>query len=65
METEVTLFTTMNDLSQNHFYFRPINAINFSKVDLRKLADVKELKTVSLDKFAQLNGADATSLFLN
>ena len=64
VDTEVTLFTTMNDLSQNQFYFRPINAINFSKVDLRKLADVKELKTVSIDQFAQLDGGDATQLFL-
>ena len=61
---EVTLFTTMNDLSQNQFYIRPINAINFSKVDIRKLADVKEVKKVSLDKIAKLNGADATDLLL-
>jgi len=62
---EVTLFTTMNDLAQNQFYIRPINAINFSKIDLTKLTGVKEFKKVSLDKVAQLNGADATSLFLN
>ena len=62
---EVTLFTTMNDLAQNQFYIRPINTINFSKVDLTKLTGVKEFKKVSLDQVAQLNGADATSLFLN
>ena len=61
---EVTLFTTMNDLSQNQFYIRPINAINFSKIDLQQLGDVKEFKKVSLDKVAQLQGADATDLLL-
>ncbi|MEI6377400.1 MAG: linear amide C-N hydrolase [bacterium] len=61
---EVTLFTTMNDLAQNQFYIRPINTINFSKVDLSKLTGVKEFKKVSLDQIAQLNGADATDLLL-
>ena len=61
---EVTLFTTMNDLAQNQFYIRSINAMNFSRVDIPKLAGVKELKKVSLDKVAQLHGADATELFL-
>jgi hypothetical protein len=65
MNSEVTLFTTMNDLAQNQFYIRPINAINFAKIDLRKLNGVKEVKKVSFDQVAQLNGADATSLFLN
>jgi penicillin V acylase-like amidase (Ntn superfamily) len=63
--SEVTLFTTMNDLAQNQFYIRPINSINFSKIDLRKLAGVKGVKKVSLDQVAQLNGGNATSLFLN
>ena len=61
---EVTLLTTMNDLAQNQFYIRSINAMNFSRVDIPKLAGVKELKKVSLDKVAQLHGADATELFL-
>jgi penicillin V acylase-like amidase (Ntn superfamily) len=65
MNSEVTLFTTMNDLAQNQFYIRPINTINFAKIDLRKLDGVKEVKKVSIDQVAQLNGADATSLFLN
>lgn len=61
---EVTLFTTMNDLAQNQFYIRSINAMNFSRVDIPKLAGVKEFKKVSLDDVAQLNGADATGLLL-
>ena len=62
--SEVTLFTTMNDLAQNQFYIRPINSINFCKIDLRKLADLKEVKKISFDTIAQLDGGDATQLFL-
>jgi penicillin V acylase-like amidase (Ntn superfamily) len=61
---EVTLFTTMNDLAQNQFYIRSINAMNFSRVDILKLAGVKEFKKVSLDEVAEFNGADATYLLL-
>jgi penicillin V acylase-like amidase (Ntn superfamily) len=64
MNSEVTLFTTMNDLTQNQFYIRPINAINFAKIDLRKLADVKEVKKVSFDQVALLDGGNATEFFL-
>ena len=60
----MTLFTTMNDLAQNQFYIRSINAMNFSRVDIPKLAGVKEFKKVSLDDVTQLNGADATGLLL-
>ena len=62
--SEVTLFTTMNDLSQNQFYIRTINSINFSKIDLRKLAGVKEVKKIPFDQIAQLDGGDATELLL-
>lgn len=62
--SEVTLFTTMNDLAQNQFYIRPINSINFSKIDLHKLAGVKEVKKVSFDQVAQFDGGDATELLL-
>jgi penicillin V acylase-like amidase (Ntn superfamily) len=63
--SEVTLFTVMNDLAMNQFYLRTINGINFSKIYLNKLAGVKEVKKVPFAKVDQLNGADATSLFLN
>jgi hypothetical protein len=54
----------MNDLSQNQFYIRTINSINFSKIDLRKLAGVKEVKKIPFDQIAQLDGGDATELLL-
>lgn len=62
--TEVTYFTVMNDLGQHHFYIRTINAINYSKIDLSKLAGLKKIKTVSTTKVDELNGRDATELFL-
>ena len=62
--SEVTLFTVMNDLAQNQFYIRPINSMNFSRIDLRKLTDVKEVKKISLDTIARLDGGDATELLL-
>ena len=62
--TEVTLWTTMSDMARKQYYIRPIQSMNFSMIDIPKLANVKELKKVSLDKVAQLHGADATELFL-
>jgi penicillin V acylase-like amidase (Ntn superfamily) len=62
--TEVTLWTSMSDMARKQYYIRPINSINFSMIDIPKLANVKELKKVSLDQIAQLHGADATELFL-
>jgi hypothetical protein len=62
--TEVTLWTTMSDMARKQYHIRPIQSINFSMIDIPKLANVKELKKVSLDKVAQLQGADATELFL-
>ncbi len=63
-DTEVTLWTSMSDMARRQYYIRPINSINFSMIDISKLANVKELKKVSLDKVAQLHGGDATELFL-
>ena len=62
--TEVTLWTTMSDMARKQYHIRPIQSINFSMIDIPKLANVKELKKVSLDKIAQFHGADATDLFL-
>ena len=62
--TEVTYFTVMNDLTQNHFYIRTINSINYSKIDLNKLAVLKKIKAVPIDKVNEQGGLDATELFL-
>lgn len=60
--SEVTVWTTLQDLSRNLLYFRSINAMNWSVVDMSKLKDVKEVKSVStfdVDKA----GADSFKLF--
>jgi len=60
--TEVTTHTILNDLSRNLFYLRTINSLNFSVIDINKLKDVKQIKTLSsldVDKA----GGDVFSLF--
>jgi len=64
VNSEVTYFTALKDLSQGQFYIRTINALNFSKIDLPRLADVKGMKKVPLAKVDALGGADATELFM-
>lgn len=59
---EVTVWTTMSDLCRNLYYVRTINAMNFSMVDMNKLKDVKQIKSISsydVDKA----GADVFNLF--
>lgn len=61
--SEVTIWTTMSDLNRNHYFVRSINAMNFASVDMNKLKDVKQIKTIStydVDKA----GADVFTLFL-
>ena len=60
--SEVTEWTTMNDLSRNLTYVKSINAINWTVVDMNKLKDVKQIKSVSTYAVDQA-GADAFSLF--
>ena len=60
--SEVTVWTTLQDLSRNLLYFRSINAMNWAVIDMNKLKDVKEVKSVStfdVDKA----GADSFKLF--
>lgn len=61
--SEVTIWTTMSDLNRNQYFVRSINAMNFASVDMNKLKDVKQIKTIStydVDKA----GADVFTLFL-
>jgi choloylglycine hydrolase len=60
--SEVTEWTTMNDLSRNLTYVRSINALNWTVVDMNKLKDVKQIKSVSTYAVDQA-GADAFNLF--
>ena len=60
--SEVTEWTTMNDLNRNLTYVKSINAINWTVIDMNKLKDVKQIKSVSTYAVDQ-SGADAFNLF--
>ena len=56
--SEVTLFTWMNDKSRNLYFLRTIDALNFAQFEIDKLAPIKKVVTVPLDKINddQLDG---------
>lgn len=60
--SEVTIWTTMSDLTRNHYYVRSINGMNFAVIDLNKLKDVKQIKSVSTYDVDKVVG-DAFTLF--
>lgn len=62
--SEVTDWTVLRDLSQNHFYIRTINSLNYSKFDVNKLSVLKETKVVSMKTVDANTSLDATDLFL-
>jgi penicillin V acylase-like amidase (Ntn superfamily) len=62
--SEVTLFTWMNDKSRNLYFLRTIDALNFAKFEINKLAPLKSVVNVPL---AKINDAalDGTQVLLN
>ena len=56
--SEVTLFTWMNDKSRNLYFLRTIDALNFAQFEIDKLAPIKKVVTVPMDKINddQLDG---------
>jgi penicillin V acylase-like amidase (Ntn superfamily) len=60
--SEVTILTVLKDLSRNLVYVRSIKAMNWSVIDMNKLADVKAIKKVSVFDINQA-GADAYKVF--
>lgn len=60
--SEVTTWTTLQDLSRNLLYFRSIEAMNWAVIDMNKLKDVKEVKSISTSAVDQA-GADSFKLF--
>jgi choloylglycine hydrolase len=60
--SEVTVWTTLQDLSRNLFYFRSIAAMNWAVIDMNKLKDVKEVKSISTSDVDKA-GADSFKLF--
>ncbi|WP_216862836.1 linear amide C-N hydrolase [Polynucleobacter sp. CS-Odin-A6] len=62
ISSEVTQWTTLSDLSRNLFYFRSIDAMNWTVIDMAKLKNVTKVKMVSINDVNQ-SGADALNLF--
>ena len=60
--SEVTVWTTLQDLSRNLLYFRSIGAMNWAVIDMNKLKDVKEVKSISTSDVDKA-GADSFKLF--
>lgn len=60
--SESTKWTSLSDLNRGRFYLRPQGAMNYTEFDLKKLARVKEIKSVPMQK---LEGAapDGTGWF--
>lgn len=62
ISSETTNYTMMSDSSRGLFYFRSINAMNWSVVDMNKLKDIKQIKKIYIYD-AEKPGADIFSLF--
>jgi penicillin V acylase-like amidase (Ntn superfamily) len=60
--SESTKWTSLTDLNRGRLYIRPQNAMNYTMVDLRKLARFAEVRSFPLDR---LNGTaiEGNSLF--
>lgn len=63
--SEVTIFMILRDLSQNHYYIRTYNALNYTKFDMSKLSGLKTVKSVSFKAIDANTGLDGNQLFLN
>lgn len=62
MSSEVTLMTTMIDLSRNLAYFRSIDTLNWAVVDINKLKNVNQIKNISIYDLNR-NNVDAFNAF--
>ena len=62
LSSEVSSYIVMNDLAGNRFYYRGIEALNWSVIDMNKLKNVTKMKTVSAKEVNEA-GADSFNLF--
>lgn len=65
VSSEITLFSSFNDLVQNRFYIRTVNAMNFTKFDMRALTKLDAVTEIALPRIDEVDGGDGTHLFLN
>ena len=62
--SEVTCYTVMNDLSRNLFYIRTIDAMNWSMLDLNKLKELNQTKSMLTFDVVK-SGADEFTSYYN
>lgn len=63
-DSDATFYTVLHDLTQNLFFIRTINSLNFTRFDVKKLGVLKAAKTVSFDALNAHTNLDGTDLFL-
>lgn len=62
--TEYTSWTVLGDLTNNEFYIRTYDTLNFVKFDLNRLFSQSVQKIAPLEKIAALGTVDVTDAFL-
>lgn len=63
--SEVTSWTALRDLNQNHFYIRTIDSLNYSFFDMNQMSGLKIPTFVSMDALNANKTLDGNHLFLN
>ena len=63
--SEITYFTALHDLTRNHLYLRTINAMNFTKFDMKKLAALPAVKVIPFAAIDADSTVDGTDLYVN
>lgn len=62
LSSETSRFIVMNDLAGKRFFFRDIGALNWAVIDMDKLKNITQLKTIP-SSLMDKAGADAFNLF--
>lgn len=61
--SEVTYWTVMADLSRNLFYFRTIFALNWTMIDMSKLANAKQIKSMPISTASQTGAVELNQFY--
>lgn len=61
--SEVTEWSVLVDLSRNLFYFRAIFALNWTVIDMSKLANSKQIKSMPITTASQTGGVELNQFY--
>jgi penicillin V acylase-like amidase (Ntn superfamily) len=61
--SEVTYWTVMTDLSRNLMYFRTISALNWTVIDMSKLVNTTQMKSVAIDVASQTGAMEFNQFY--